>query len=456
MDELRPGVTIGHFRIEIVLPEESGGFARVCIARRIENGEEKERVALKLVRVKVDAKTDKAASRLRETYTRALHNEVETLRQLHHPNIVRIFPIPMDGGGLAFTARAMNLEGHPWYFVMEYFGGGSVEEMVRENGALDLKLAVEILYQVTSVLDYLHSKGYAHLDVKLSNMMFRMPIEQLRRPEVVLLDFGASQKSQLRAEVEAGALVYLPPERVRMLQGEPPENITEKASADIYSLGVAFYRMLTGKLPFSGRRQRVTTAILEHSPTPPSQVNKRLESYPQLEQLVLEMMDKDPAARPSAADILNRINRIMPPPRLWEGKENDAPPLRRRRRDRWRIAAVSSLFLNLSLLAALGYLWFASPPTSVISPPPPTKEVTVQGAPESTSISPGAISPSATPTSSPTPTATLAPTRTPSPTPTPTATSPAPTATPVPTFTPTPTPRPRPSNTPTATSTLTP
>ncbi len=456
MDELRPGVFIGHFRIEAVLPEEIGGFARICIARRVEHGVEKERVALKLVRVKVDAKTDRAANRLRETYTRALHNEVETLRQLHHPDIVRIFPIPMEGGGLAFTARAMNLEGHPWYFVMEYLGGGSVEELVKEEGALDVWLAVEVLYQVASALDYLHSKGYAHLDVKLSNMMFRGAVEQSGRPEIVLVDFGAAQKSQLRAEVEAGALVYLPPERVRMLQGEPPETITEKASADIYSLGVAFYRMLTGKLPFSGRRSRVTTAILEHSPTPPSQINKDIESYPELEQLVLEMMDKNPAARPSAKDVLSRIIRIMPPPRHWGGSEPNLLPVRRQRSSRWRMVALGSLIVNLSLLGALAYGWFMPSSSMSTFPPPPTEEVRVQDAAQNTSVVAPLISPANTPTASPTPTPTLTPSRTPSPTPTATATSPAPTATPVPTFTPTPTPRPRPSNTPTATATATP
>ena len=139
---------------------------------------------------------------------------------LKHPGIVRLLPIQLDERRYSYMARADEAPGQPWYFVMEYLAGGTVEELLRQQHALDATLAVEIVHQVGVALDYIHTSGYAHLDLKTNNIVFRKPVVAGVAPEAVLIDFGAAQKAMRRAEVEAGALMYLPPERVRVLVGD--------------------------------------------------------------------------------------------------------------------------------------------------------------------------------------------------------------------------------------------
>lgn len=163
----------------------------------------------------------------------------------------------------------------------------------------------------------MHSKGYAHLDIKTNNILLREPLNDENLLQAVLVDFGAAQKAVRRAEVEAGALVYLPPERVRVMRGDaPPESVTDKAAADIYSLGIVLYRMLAGRLPFQGRKDEVTTAILNQAPTTPSSYNANIRSLTGLDDLILEMLDKQPERRPKAGEIIDRLERLQPSPRL--------------------------------------------------------------------------------------------------------------------------------------------
>jgi serine/threonine protein kinase len=311
MPDMQAGARIGPYRVESVLPGSRGGFAQVVVARRISGGSEHETVAVKI------ARTDSAAGVDAEAFSRALGTEVETLRMLNHPGIVRLFPIQLDDRRYSYMARADNLPGHPWYYVMEYLAGGTAEDLVRNGRALDPALAVEITHQVGVALDYLHTSGYAHLDIKTNNIVFRRPLVPDMLPEAVLIDFGAAQKALRRAEVEAGALMYLPPERVAVLVGRrPPETVVNKSAADVYALGITLYRMLTGDLPFRGKRDHVTTAILNEAPTHPMQINRQLVSLPELDALIMQMLEKDPQRRPNIKEVLTRLDQAVAPPRF--------------------------------------------------------------------------------------------------------------------------------------------
>ena len=265
MPDVQAGARIGPYRVEAVLPGNLGGFAQVVVARRVSGSSEYETVAVKL------ARADGTGGVEKEAFARALGSEVETLRVLKHPGIVRIFPIQLDDRRYSYMARAEKLPGSPWYFVMEYLTGGTVEDLIRQRRTLDPALAVEITHQVGVALDYIHTSGFAHLDIKTNNIVLRHPPVPDRAPEAVLIDFGAAQKALRRAEVEAGALMYLPPERVAVLVGQrPPETVVNKAAADVYALGITLYRMLTGDLPFRGKRDHVTTSILNDAADAPN------------------------------------------------------------------------------------------------------------------------------------------------------------------------------------------
>ena len=127
MPDMQAGARIGPYRVESVLPGNRGGFAQVVVARRVSGGSEHETVAVKI------ARTDSAAGIDAEAFARALGSEVETLRVLKHPGIVRLFPIQLDDRRYSYMARADNLPGRPWYYVMEYLAGGTAEDLVREQ-----------------------------------------------------------------------------------------------------------------------------------------------------------------------------------------------------------------------------------------------------------------------------------------------------------------------------------
>jgi serine/threonine protein kinase len=438
---LREGTRIGPYVVETLLPEGRGGFAQVVLARRVSEQGLYEKVALKLAKTRAPAGDPRRAAELVQAFERTLIEEAETLCQLRHPGIVSIYPIRMEGRRICYRARALELDGQPWYFVMEHLTGGTLETLAAERRILDLPLAVEIAQQVCVVLDYVHTKGFAHLDIKASNVLFRQPFDGNASPQAVLVDFGTAQKFALSPVDEGLTLSYSPPERVRVRKGEaPPESVVDKAAVDVYSLGVLLYRMLTGRLPFTGSRSHIETAILTQTPTRPEVYNPALKRLPELDGLIMAMLEKQPAARPRARDVVARLEEIVPSPRV--GTDVGVNPGPRKRANAWKRAAV--IFLSLAALEAAGlsYLWSNNPIIPWIPTPVPT-----------TAVPTPIASPAPIPTLTPTPTrVTISPT----PTKTATATTQEPTVTPskvpptgkpVKTFTPTPPPSPTPKPT---------
>jgi len=299
-----------------LLPSGKGGMARVCVATRLDELGNVQRVALKIVEI-VDVRRESAAA-LQDFYIEALNNEVETLRQLRHPGIVHAYPIPWDDRRLVYSARAQELPGQPWYFVMEFLQGGSVADRVKRETRLSIREAVEIAHQVSQALDYIHSKKVAHLDVKTENVLYRFPYDDDVRPEAVLIDFGIARRHR-QIGLDAGSLSFLAPERLRELRGEPaPEQVREqnRTPADVYGLGVILYHTLTGHLPFTGRTKNdITTAILTTNPTRPAKYNQELERYPKIEDLILWLLEKNPVARPTAEQVAGYLDLAVAPPR---------------------------------------------------------------------------------------------------------------------------------------------
>ena len=436
MAKLAPGLAVGPYIVEQVLKEGRGGYAQVALARQQLQGGVEVRVALKFARTRFDGLDREQTSAMAHSCELALRTEVEILRDLRHPGVVRLYTIRLDRNFRSFV-RASELDDRPWYFAMEYLEGGSLEELLGQHRLLELATAVDISQQMASTLDYLHARGITHLDIKASNVLFRQRPSGTCAPQAVLVDFGSAQKVARRADEEGATLAYAPPERVAIMVGKaPPESFGNKPAADIYSLGVVLYRMVTGRMPFAGERSHLTTRILNEPPTRPSQYSPAVRAIPELDNLIIEMLAKDPAARPGAGSVAQRLEEILPAPRLAAARspngEHDrghqgAPAGRA-----WKVATVA--FLSLALVeAGVGIWWIKRPvpnpgdtsqppaaastasqdvgPTPTI-PPPMTEEATTAALPIAVTMP----ATEATGTDTPEPTATPAPTLVPPPT----------------------------------------
>jgi len=182
---------------------------------------------------------------------------------------------------------------------------------------LTVQLAVEIAYQVTTTLDYVHSKGYAHLDVKPDNLLLRHRLPDHARPEVVLIDFGISQFAP-HGTVPAGSLPYMPPEQVMwVIRAAPTDSPPAGGAIDVYAVGVLLYKMLTGALPFGGRTQaNVIHNILNQEPVKVTHFNANVSTS--LDSLIQRTLIKDPARRPTVSELVWLLDEAVPPPRFVE------------------------------------------------------------------------------------------------------------------------------------------
>lgn len=235
-------------------------------------------------------------------YRETMDNEVERLRVLKHPGVVRIYPIQRDGGvpNLPYTAEAVGLPNRPWFSVMEYLPHGSLTNLF-QAGPVDLGLALEIGRALASTLDYLHSRKMVHLDLKPDNILFRTPPVPGKPVDPVLIDFGIARDIG-QSGLEARTLQYAAPERLQREKHaeQAPELAARPHPAmDVYALGVILYEMFTGRLPFTGRsRSGMTSEILKGSPPIPSTL--RSDVTRELDALLLHMLAGDPAKRPTA------------------------------------------------------------------------------------------------------------------------------------------------------------
>ena len=342
MSDVRVGSLVGPYTIQEALPQGRGGMARVCKASLPLPDGSFHLVALKIMRTQYNDPQEE------QFFRDAINNEVEVLRRLRHPNVVRVYPIPLGSRkATPYIARDTDIPGAPWYFVMEYLGGGSLDGMIKRRKQVAVKEAVEVACQVAMALEHLHSKGIAHRDIKPDNVLFRVDPEVTGRIEPVLVDFGIAAKLQ-RVGLQAGSIFYMSPERVQVVHGMmPPERVVNQAAGDVYGLGVILYQMLTGRRPFEGHsRSSVTSAILKTTPALPRRY--RPEIPPGLEQLIMEMMHKDPARRPSSAEVLASMEQLVPAPRV--APRDVSAPVRSGSRLPWVITALTALGMIAALI----------------------------------------------------------------------------------------------------------
>src|SRR4051812_22606175 len=242
----------------------SGGMADVYCAEDLQLGR---RVALKLLYRRF-AEDDEFVERFRR--------EASSAAGLQHPNVVAVF----DRGEFDDT----------YYIAMEFLEGRSLKQLVRQEGALEPDRAIDLVLQILKAARFAHRRGIVHRDIKPHNVI----VDDDGRAKVT--DFGIA-RAGASDMTETGSIMgtaqYLSPEQA---QGHPVD-----ARADLYSIGVVLYELLTGRVPFDAEAA-VTIALKQVSeePSPPSQLNPEIS--PQLEDVVIRALQKDPAYRFTDAD----------------------------------------------------------------------------------------------------------------------------------------------------------
>lgn len=206
------------------------------------------RVAIKTV--KVENLSEEAAAE----YEHRFRTEARSAARLQHPNIVSVYDSDRDGD-VAFL-------------VMEYIQGDDLKHHLDRGVRYSLEQSLKIIRDLLSALDYAHKQGIVHRDIKPANLL----IEPGGR--VKLTDFGVAriQDSGEATRTQGsmvGTLKYMAPEQV---QGQKIDS-----RADLFSVGVVLYQLLTDKRPFDGDNDfSIIHQIIGHEPAPPSSINPRL------------------------------------------------------------------------------------------------------------------------------------------------------------------------------------
>jgi tRNA A-37 threonylcarbamoyl transferase component Bud32 len=180
------------------------------------------------------------------------YREAEVVAKLSHPNIVTIYDVGED----------LELS----YLAMEYLEGESLEKYAERGSLLAIRQCLDVVAQVCSALDYAHSRGIVHRDVKPANIMM------LNDGLVKVTDFGiarATATSKTRTGVIKGTPYYMSPEQISGMKVD--------GRSDIFSLGVVFYQLLTGELPFGGENlAAIMYQITSVPPIPPTKYNPKI------------------------------------------------------------------------------------------------------------------------------------------------------------------------------------
>ena len=224
--------------------------------------------------------------------------EARSAAQLHHPNVVAVhdqgFDVaPGHEAGLAFL-------------VMEFVDGGTLRELLRQQGPLDVPLALTIAEPVLSALAAAHRAGLVHRDVKPENVLIGRGGTAPGGGVVKVADFGlvraVASAGTTSASVILGTVAYLAPEQVA--------TGATTSRGDVYAAGILLYEMLTGRAPYSG--DTALSVAYQHvnaDVPPPSEQRPGLP--PQLDELILRATRRDPELRPAdAGEFLEELNAL--------------------------------------------------------------------------------------------------------------------------------------------------
>lgn len=263
-------------RYEIIRAIGEGGMANVYLAYDTILDRN---VAIKVLRG--DLSND-------EKFVRRFQREALSASSLAHPNIVEMYDVGEDDG--------------VYYIVMEYVEGKTLKQLLKKRGTLTLSEAIDIMSQLTDGMAHAHDSYIIHRDLKPQNIMIKDD------GQIKITDFGiamALNSTQLtQTNSVMGSVHYLPPEQAS------GKGCTIKS--DIYSMGIIFYELLSGSLPFRG--ENAVEIALKHMREPLPSVREENSAIPQsIENIIIKSTAKNPknrydSARSMHEDLLTALN----------------------------------------------------------------------------------------------------------------------------------------------------
>jgi serine/threonine-protein kinase len=227
-------------------------------------------------------------------YVERLLAEARAVNAIRHRGIIDIFSFGQTPDGRQ-------------YFVMELLDGSSLDTYIDDRGALPPQEALGMFEEILAALSAAHDAGVIHRDLKPSNIFL---VKQASGgPYVKVLDFGMAKQgggstgsgSRAPEELIMGTPAYMAPEQIRS------EDVSSKT--DLYAFGVLAFEVLTGQLPFTANSSG-ELLILKLQHAPPSPLEHQPTLNPALAQLVVRLMARNPAERPSMADVRGELKRL--------------------------------------------------------------------------------------------------------------------------------------------------
>ena len=301
---------------------------------------------------------------------------------VHHENVVERFrreaqaAANIDHPNVCGATDFGKTDDGDFYLVMEFLDGETLSERLAREGTVSADEAIAIGDAIAAALERAHELGIVHRDLKPDNVML------LSRPgedrALKVLDFGVSRVQMAEdtpSITQTGAIFgtpqYMSPEQT---SGEEVD-----LRADLYALGALLYELVAGRPVFQAEESvRVMAAHLEEPVVPPSQVEGAIAIPPDLERVILELLEKDPADRPqSATDVRGRLSQIEVPATAETGtaagggKRRDSFQVQvptgkwveqvKDRLDLTTVAAIGAFFVACGILAGVILLYAVNP-----------------------------------------------------------------------------------------------